>query len=110
MTTVTGNVCTQCGQPQTTVSDGKVVTARMLHLAAKGIHSTAEDMLSYHLDCLPYELEQMHRRRHGSAIDAAKKGVRGDKLRAVPDDVADGFDADNPEEHDAWVAAARKAD
>lgn len=108
-TPVTGNVCTQCGQPQTTMNSiGEVVTARMLHLAAKGIHSTAKDMMSYHLDCLPHELELAHRERHGSAIAAAKNGTRGDELRAVPDDIAAGFDADDQQQHDAWVAAARK--
>lgn len=100
----TGNVCTQCGQSQT--HDG--VTAPMLHLAARGIHSTADDIVDYHLDCLPHELEAAHRDRHGSRIDAAKNGVRGDELRAVADDLVDGFDADDPDQLKAWVAAARK--
>lgn len=78
---ISANRCAQCGKTQ---DDGGVV-APMLHLASKGIHSTKEDMVSYHLDCLPYELEEAHRELHGPRIDAAKAGVRGDELRAVAD-------------------------
>lgn len=109
-TPVTGNVCAQCGQAQTTINGkGEIVTAPMLHAATKGIYSSAEDMVSLHLDCLPHDLEAAHRDRHGSRIDAAKKGVRGDKLREIPDDVQAGFNADDPKEYDAWVKATRKA-
>lgn len=72
------NVCTQCGKDQ---EDGGV-TAPMLHLASQGLNSTADDVVSYHLDCLPYQLEADHRDQHGAVIDAAKAGVRGDDLRA----------------------------
>jgi hypothetical protein len=74
------NRCTQCGQAQT---EGGVV-APMVH-AATGIFSGQPVIDSYHLDCMPYDLEQQHRDRHGPRIDAAKAGVRGDELRAVDD-------------------------
>jgi hypothetical protein len=63
------NVCRQCGQSQ--INGG--VQAPMVHYGAD----------TYHLDCLPYDLEALHRDRHSAAIDAAKSGVRGDELRAV---------------------------
>jgi hypothetical protein len=88
MPSISDNRCAQCGQRQ---DEGGVV-APMLHSASKGIYSTADDVESYHLDCLPYHMEEAHRDRHGSRIDAAKAGARGDKLRAVPDDLDDGVD------------------
>lgn len=83
---MTDNRCVQCGQAQ----DEGGVLAPMLHLASRGLDSTAEDLVSYHLDCLPWQLEEAHRAKHGPRIDAAKAGVRGDDLRAVADNELDG--------------------
>jgi hypothetical protein len=74
------NVCAQCGQRQ----DEGGVTAPMVHVGT-GIFSGTPVITSYHLDCMPYDLEAQHRERHGPRIDAAKAGVRGDELRAVDD-------------------------
>lgn len=86
MASVTENRCAQCGQRQ---DEGGVV-APMLHLAARGLSSTAADVASYHLDCLPYDLAEQHKARHGSRIEAARKGKRGDALRKIPDDIEGG--------------------
>lgn len=89
------NRCAQCGQTQEVGPDGvgrdpAGVPTPMVHVASKGMHSTADDLVSYHLDCQPYELEQAHRGKHGPRIDAAKDGVRGDELLAVTDNETDG--------------------
>lgn len=81
------NQCAQCGQWQKL---GTPEAAPMLHLAARGIYSRPEDMVSYHLDCLPYDLAEAHMDKHGSRIRAAREGVRGDELRAIADDDTEG--------------------
>lgn len=85
MATITNNVCAQCGQRQ----DEGGVLAPMLHTASRGLDSAAGDIVSYHLDCLPYQLEEAHREAHGKYIDAAKKGLRGDDLRKHATKVGD---------------------
>lgn len=62
------NVCVQCGQPQ--IVDG--VAHPMVHAATKGLSSTADDVQSWHLDCMPHDLEQAHRPDHGDLIDQIK--------------------------------------
>lgn len=90
MANTVANRCTQCGQTQQVGADGvgrdpDGVPTPMVHIASRGMNSTVDDLVSYHLDCLPYELEQAHRAKHGKRIDAAKKGMRGEKLLAVAD-------------------------
>jgi len=52
------NICVQCGKPQ--IVDG--VEHVMLHYGTQ----------SYHLDCLPYDVEAAHRADHGALIDKIK--------------------------------------
>lgn len=93
---IADNRCVQCGHPQ--VDNG--VTAPMAHLALKGIHSTAEDMVSIHLDCMPKHIEDAHREGgYGDVIDAAKAGTRGDELLALMPAV--GFDHTATENEEA---------
>lgn len=81
---VNDNRCAQCGQRQDEdPSLDKGQPAPMIHVAMKGIYSTADDLVSFHLDCMPYEVEAAHREKHGDAIDAAKSGKRGDDLLKV---------------------------
>jgi hypothetical protein len=50
----------------------------MVHLATRGLSSTPGDVQSWHLDCLPYELEQAHRAEHGDLIDKIKGDSKAD--------------------------------
>lgn len=67
------NVCETCLQSQNEDFATHGIQAPMLH------HGTQ----SYHLDCLPPEIEDAHRKNHGTAIDAAVAGVRGQELHDV---------------------------
>lgn len=80
MASLAANTCRQCGQSQT---EGGV-QAPMIHFASKGpLDSTAEDMQSYHFDCLPFDLAEQHAPLYSTVIDAAKAGTRGDALQAI---------------------------
>jgi len=70
------NVCHQCGQPQ--IVNG--VAHPMIHLPLRGgaINSEPSDMASFHLDCMPHEIELMHREQHGKLIDKIKNDTAGD--------------------------------
>lgn len=88
------NICKQCGKPQVAPDPSdptKLVQAPMLHYG----------MDSYHADCMPFEIEQLHRPQHSAHIDAAKSGLRGDELRKVAHTAAAQFEADEQ----AWLAA-----
>lgn len=51
----------------------------MTHIAARGLNSRPEDVLSLHLDCLPYDVEQSYRDAgHGPLIDKIKGDSQGD--------------------------------
>lgn len=86
------NICKQCGKPQVAPDPdtGELVQAIMLHYGVD----------SYHVDCLPFELEQLHRPQHSEVIDAAKAGVRGEELRAISLSAAKTF----AEKENAWLA------
>jgi hypothetical protein len=82
------NTCKQCGQSQVEPDgNGGERVAPMVHtqeLAVVG-NAVIQRVVSYHLDCLPADIEALHVDKHGDRIQAAKDGVRGDDLRAVPD-------------------------
>lgn len=83
---LSANICQQCGKSQNDDYAEHGIHAPMLHLGVAGVPfmaMTAEHIGSYHLDCLPHEVEAAHRPQHGEAIDAAKAGKRGDELHAV---------------------------
>lgn len=97
------NVCRQCGQGQNDDHAEHGIHAPMLHVGAPGIPfqaMTPEHIHSYHLDCLPVELDAQHRPQHGVAIDAAKAGKRGQELHAIIQKAA----ADHRATEQAWLA------
>lgn len=110
------NKCFQCDGFQIIDAHGvgrdlTGVPTPMLHQAARGLDSSPEDMISRHLDCLPAALEAHHSEAHGAAIEAAKKGVRGDELINILHTKAhNGFDADDPDQYNAWLKATRGSD
>lgn len=83
------NVCRQCGQSQNDDHAVHGIQAPMLHYGLD----------SYHLDCIPFDIEQMHRPQHSEAIDAAKAGKRGQELHVVIQTAATAF----RESEAAWL-------
>lgn len=102
------NVCAQCGQSQV---DDQGREHLMLQAATRGLDSTAEDMVSIHLDCLSYQAEQHYRDAgYGAVIDAAKAGVRCDELRAhLPQVGVDHREVDWEAAEKASLAAAKNS-
>lgn len=91
MSDLSANICAQCGQRQTDDEDAHGINAPMIHTGRAGVpfHAmTAGDIISYHLDCMPHDLEAQHRDQHGVSIDAAKAGKRGHELHAIIQDAA----------------------
>lgn len=90
------NICRQCGQSQNDDFAAHGIHAPMLHVAREGANfqsMTAEDIHSYHLDCMPHAVEAQHRDQHGVAIDAAKSGQRGQELHATIHTAREAFEA-----------------
>lgn len=84
------NVCKTCGKSQNDDFAEHGIHAPMLHYGTD----------SYHLDCMPFEIEALHRPQHHEAIDAAKAGKRGAELHGVIQDARERFAASEQ----AWLA------
>jgi len=65
------DVCETCHQPREI--DG--VQHPMLLSATRGLNSAPEDVIRWHLGCLPADVEAEHRNQHGAEIDAAKAAL-----------------------------------
>lgn len=111
------NICTQCGKPVFYLADGEGygptdkadghVRTPMVHIGLKGLDSTPDDMISYHFDCMPYNIREMHMLQHGPQIEAAEAGLRGEELLAVQPayDHHTFDDEGDPEKFEAYKAS-----
>lgn len=90
MADLSSNICAQCGKAQTDDIAEHGTHAPMLHYGTT----------SYHLDCMPYDIEALHIEQHGEYIAAAKAGKRGQELRELGLAAAAKFHASEQ----AWLA------